>query len=225
MATTTQFEKSQYIIVNGNKVLLKDFLAAKRAAKKVKKVKNKCIVKNETQHKEITELQKDVEDLVKKVTPFKSLQVFYEHSYRSYGNVSEQLFKIIGREFTKFRSKYRDVEKILDTINDCAKKKETCAYDMLNQLAWKVDDMKLALNDLVNKVKETHPTIKHLYGNLPIYNGRMLGGNTPRELGFKHQIFCKSPLQVSKVMADLESAVKTLQTWAANGQDPLTYKI
>lgn len=221
------FETTNTIVVNGQKMSIKEFneLKKQKNTQKQKKRKTKKVyIEIENDYKDNDTLKEDIKNLIKKVSPFKSLNVFYSHAYRSYGKVSEEIMKPYQREYTKFRTRYREVEKQLDEIQTI-KTNESEIYDATTKLAWKVDDMKNALVNLLNKVKEHKQITKRLFEGQPIYDGRMLGGKTPRELGFKHQLFMKSPIYIDKVITDLEKACKKLNEWAKKGKDPLTYKI
>lgn len=225
MSEMDKFEKNNWIVVNGEKVLLKEYLAAKRAAAKVKKKIKSTFVKVDGKYTDIDSLGHEVAELVKKASPFKSLNVFYSHAYRSYGKVSEEIMKPYQSEYLKFQIAYREVEKMLDTIKECSKKKESSIFDFVIRLSWKVDDMRIALNNLVNKVTENRAMTKRLFGGQPIYEGRMLGGKTPRELGFKHQLFMRSQKHINNVMENLESCIATIKKMGETGRNPFEYRI
>lgn len=226
MAGISDFDKTQYITVNGVKMTMADYkksLKPKKAAKKrVRRTGEESTVGN---HKDVSILAEEVEKLIKSSAPFKSLSVFYGHAYRSYGIVSEQIMKPYSREYAAYQSKYREVERIINVMHECGKKKENEIYDFAIQLSWKLDDMKIALNNLINKVSKNREITIRLFKGQPVYEGRMLGGKTPRELGFKHQLFSQSPVKIAKTMSKLEECVNTIKKWGEAGRNPFDYKL
>jgi hypothetical protein len=110
-------------------------------------------------------------------------------------------------------------------MHECGKKKENEIYDFAIQLSWKLDDMKIALNNLINKVSKNREITIRLFKGQPVYEGRMLGGKTPRELGFKHQLFSQSPVKIAKTMGKLEECVNTIKKWGEAGRNPFDYKL
>lgn len=220
-------DKPTTIIVNGKTMSVKEFKAmqkAKKAAKKAKK-QTKTFLATQGEYKDTDTLKSELNDLIKKVAPFKSLNTFYSHAQRSYGNVAEKIFKPISREYTAFRTAFRNVEECLDKIQDC-KSGESEVYDLTTTLSWRVDDMKTALIALCNKAKEEKPITKRLYEGQAVWEGRYYYGNkTPRELGYKQQLFMAHPSVIDKTIKTLEEGISKMQKWANNGQDPLTYKI
>lgn len=228
MVGISELDKTQYITVNGVRMLLSDYKKSKQPKKTTKKrlrrTGSESVVVG-TEYKDVTALAMEVEKLIKSAAPFKSLSVFYSHAYRSYGVVSEQIMKPYRKEYSTYQAKYREVERLIDVMHDCAKKKENEVYDFAIQLSWKLDDMKTALNNLVMKVKDNHEVTIRLYKGQPVYEGRMLGGKTPRELGFKHQLFAQSPVKVYKTMEKLEECVSTIKKWGELGRNPFDYKV
>ena len=226
MASNTEFEKSQYIVVNGKRMLLSEYRKMKKAStpkkKRASRIKATDVVGSG--YKDISFIAIESDKLIKNAAPFKSLSVFYNHAYRSYGKVSEEIMKPYRREYTLYQSKYREVENLIKVMHDCAKNKENEVYDFAIKLSWKLDDMKESLNNLINKVRDNHEVTKRLFGGQPIYEGRKLGGKTERELGFKQQLFCQSPTKICKTMEKLEECVKTIESWGKVGRDPMEYK-
>lgn len=227
MKGISEFDKTQYITINGVKMTIADY---KKSIKPTKAAKKHVRRTGETEvigtdHKDVSMLAVEVEKLIKNAAPFKSLSVFYSHAYRSYGVISEQIMKPFGKEYATYQSKYREVERIINVMHDCGKKKENEIYDFAIQLSWKLDDMKVALNKLCTKVYDRREITTRLYKGQPVYEGRMLGGKTPRELGFKHQLFSQSPVKVSKTMEKLEECVNTINKWGEAGRNPFEYKI
>jgi hypothetical protein len=230
MNTISSLDKTQTITVNGVVMSLAEYKAYKKAnaekkcSKKARK-SPKVIVNDVTIHKDITTISTDVEKLVKSAAPFKSLSVFYRHAYRSYGLISQEIMKPYMRLYTLYQSKWRDVENMINVMHDCSKKKESEVFDFAVQLSWRLDDMKVALNKLIDKVRDNYYNTSKEFKGQPVFEGRMLGGKTPRELGFKQQLFAQSPQKIWKTMNKLEDAVETIKKWGEIGRDPFTYKI
>lgn len=227
MAGIADFDKTTTITVNGVTMTIAEYKKMKRPKKATKKrVRRTGNFGTTGPHKEISALALEVEELIKSAAPFKSLSVFYHHAYRSYGTISEEIMKPFRKEYTAYQSKYREVERLIDVMHDCARKKENEVYDFAIQLAWKVDDMKEALNNLCNKVSNHREVTIRLYKGQPVYEGRMYGNTrTPRELGFKHQLFSQSPLKIIKTMNKLEQAVITIKKWGEAGRNPFDYRL
>lgn len=222
-----ELDKTQYITVNGVTMTIAEFKKSKRPAKSTKKRVRRtgetAIVG--TDHKEVSVLAAEVEKLIKTAAPFKSLSVFYGHAYRSYGVVSEEIMKPYRKEYVAYQSKYREVERIINIMHECGKRKENEIYDFAIQLAWKLDDMKIALNKLIEKVRDNREVTIRLFKGQPVYEGRMLGGKTPRELGFKHQLFSQSPVKIFKTMEKLEECIETIKKWGETGRNPFDYRV
>lgn len=227
MAGFGEFEKSQYILVNGKQMLLSEYKKKVQTKKKAKRVSRKAVdgFAGATQYIDVSTLASEVDKLVKSAAPFKSLSVFYSHAYRSYGKVSEEIMKPYSREYVEYQRAYRTMNETIDIMHDCAKKRENEVYDFAIQLTWKLDNMREKLNKLVNKVKDHKEVTERLYKGQPVYEGRMLGGKAPRELGFKHQLFSQSPLKISKTFDKLEECVNTIKRWGENGRNPFDYKL
>jgi hypothetical protein len=230
MNTISSLDKTQTITVNGVVMSLAEYKASKKALSAEKKSKKtrkspKVIISDVTIHKDITTISADVERLVKSAAPFKSLSTFYRHAYRSYGVVSEKIMKPYMRLYTFYQSKWIEVENCINVMHECSKGKETEVYDFAIQLSWKVDDLKTALNQLIEKVRDNYYNTSHEFKGQPIFEGRMLGGKTPRELGFKQQLFSQSPQKIWKTMNKLEESVRTIKQWGEIGRDPFAYKI
>lgn len=227
MQGISEFDKTNYIVVNGVKMTMAEYKKSKRPVKatkkRVRRTGETTIVG--TDHKEVSLLAGEVEKLIKTAAPFKSLSVFYGHAYRSYGVVSEQIMKPYRKEYVTYQSKYREVERIIDIMHECGKNKENEIYDFAIQLAWKLDDMKIALNALIEKVRDNREVTARLFKGQPVYEGRMLGGKTPRELGFKHQLFSQSPVKIFKTMEKLEECVNTIKKWGETGRNPFDYRV
>ena len=223
----SEFDKTQYITINGVKMTMAEYKKSrqpkKQPKKRVRRTGEDLVVG--TDHKEVSMLAAEVENLVKVAAPFKSLSVFYSHAYRSYGVVSEEIMKPYRKVYSAYQSKYREVERIIDIMHDCAKKRESETYDFAIQLSWKLDDMKIALNNLIEKVRENRETTIRLFKGQPVYEGRMLGGKTPRELGFKHQLFSQPPVKIAKTMSKLEECVNTIRKWGEAGRNPMEYRV
>lgn len=223
----SEFDKTQTITVNGVTMTIADYKKSKRPAKVSKKRVRRSGEDSAigTDHKDVSMLAAEVEKMIKNAAPFKSLSVFYGHAYRSYGLVSEEIMKPYRKEYVAYQSKYREVERIIEIMHDCGRKRENEIYDFAIQLSWKLDDMKIALNKLIEKVRDNREMTIRLFKGQPVYEGRMLGGKTPRELGFKHQLFSQPPVKIVKTMEKLEKCVNTIKKWGEAGRNPFDYKI
>jgi len=207
----------EYIIVNGVKMTKKEWINQVVVKQKERRGKKRFLdlskpKKVEKKAKEISIIAEQIEGMIKQMTALKSVQVFKTHAYKSWGTISNDIFahKGISRPMAQFCVSYGELNSLLKDIQEMAKKNEKAAYQYVEKMVWKLDDMKQNIIDII-KATESSGVCERFKNHEAIYGkGRQLGLQT---------VVTKA----LKTIGSLEETMKTLQQIADNGIDPFKY--
>ena len=210
-------KETDYIIVNGVKMTIEDWKKSviekqkeRRGKKRFLKIeKPKKEVKTK---KEVVEVAEEIENLLKPITTLKSLAAYYDHAYKQWGTIGKQILEHhkIRPHFVFYRAALRDLEKLLDDIQMMSKKNEKAAYQFVEKTAWKAEDIKTHINNIMSGAAES--------GLLDAYKTHECINGKDRRLGLR-TLANKSLKSVSQ----LEDAIEALKKIADNGVDPMNY--
>lgn len=199
-----------YIEIDGVKMTEKEYkeyrkqkLAAK--AKKVKKPKRKP---KDVNTKEISAVALQIEKMLKPLTTLKSFSAYYDHAYRQWGTIARDILNLkeIRPHFVFYRVKVRELERLLDDIQTMAKRNERAAYQYVEKMAWKLDDIKTDINNIAKGVN-TSGVIQQ-FKNHECINGK------GRRLGLETLMN-----RTIKSISEIEDVIGTLQKIADDGVD------
>jgi hypothetical protein len=162
--------------------------------------------------KEVVEVAEEIENLLKPITTLKSLAAYYDHAYKQWGTIGKQILEHhkIRPHFVFYRAALRDLEKLLDDIQMMSKKNEKAAYQFVEKTAWKAEDIKTHINNIMSGAAES--------GLLEAYKTHECINGKGRRLGLR-TLANKSLKSVSQ----LEDAIEALKKIADNGVDPMNY--
>lgn len=185
---------------------------AKKKAEKEAKKQKKTDTAAPSEPKEIGVVASTIEELVKPMTALKSLQVYKNHAYRSWGTIANEIlsYRGIKRPMSSYCVKYAEFNGLIEDIKNMAKRNEKAAYQYVEKLAWKLDDMKSDINAIMKAVNESGVCVT--FKNHEAING------VGRQLGLKTVL--------KKCLANIgamEEAINTLKNIADKGTDPFCY--
>lgn len=199
-----------YIEINGVKMTekqYKEFRKQKLAAstKKAKKPKKQP---KDINTKEISGVALQIEKMLKPLTTLKSFSAYYDHAYRQWGTIARDILNLkeIRPHFVFYRVKVRELEALLDDIQKMAKRNERAAYQYVEKMAWKLDDIKTDINNISKGVNTSGVIQQHRNHECINGTGRRLGLATLMGRTFK-------------AISEIEDVIGTLQKIADNGVD------
>ena len=173
-----------------------------------------------------SQLRGKIAKMLKAAAPLDSLATFWQHAYRSYGNIAYDVMERFDAEYNRFGACYRRIKERLEKIGKWGAKDEYAVYDEARKLSYDVDELSNAIFTLANKIKPFKKEIKAKYGNTPFYTGRMSKDqSSKKELGFCDQLFCKSNQSITHTLANLVSAANEIAEIADMGRNPLSYEV
>jgi hypothetical protein len=179
MATTTNFEQTNIIVVNGVKMTIKEW-------KQTRQQTNNKHKKAQKQVTEITILPEEIKALMKGSKVVNSLAAYYNNGYRQWGNVCKDVInmKDIASPFIKFNIEARKTNNLINEINNIAKHNSKSVYSYVRKLSWQVEDLQNALKTLYNGIDKSG-VIYSPYANSECING------TGKRLGLK-ELMCRA---------------------------------
>ena len=162
--------------------------------------------------KEISLIASEIEKMLKPMITLKSVQVYKNHAYRSWGTIANEILahKGISKPMAEYCVRLGELNKLIEDIQEMAKKNEKAAYQYVEKMAWKLDDMK---QDILNIIKgvENSGVCERFKDHEAIYGeGRQLGLRT---------VVMKS----LNTIGELEGVIARLKEIADNGVDPFKY--
>ena len=133
------------IIIDGVKMTMTEFNNTYRKEKKANN-KKKATKLSDTNTKEISAVAEQIEKLLKPMTALKSIQVYKSHAYRSWGKIANEILahKGISKPMATYCVKYSELNALLAEIQKMAKRNERAAYQYVEKMAWKLDDMNVS---------------------------------------------------------------------------------
>lgn len=208
---------TEYIIVNGERMTIEQWKGSVKAKQKERRGKKRFLdlskpKKAEKKVKEIDAVAEQIEKLLKPIITLKSIQVYKNHAYRSWGTIANEILshKGISKAMSAYCVKFGELNKLVEDIQNMAKANEKAAYQYVDKMAWKLDDMKHDIVDMIKAVEQSG-VCERFKGHEAIYGeGRQLGLRT---------VITKCLTTISEV----EDVIGTLQKIADNGTDPFSY--
>ena len=208
---------TEYIIVNGERKTIEQWKEEVKAKQKERRGKKRFLdlskpKKQKKETKEIGVVAEEIEKLLKPIITLKSIQVYKNHAYRSWGKIANEIFshKGISKAMSAYCVKFGELNKLVEDIQMMAKGNEKAAYQYVDKIAWKLDDMKRDIVEII-KATEESGVCERYKGHEAIYGeGRQLGLQT---------VITKSLATISEV----EEVIATLQEIADKGTDPFSY--
>jgi len=163
--------QSQFIIVNGVKMSVKEFKAMQKANAKKKKASKKVT--------SITILPSEIKEMMRNVKVLKSLVAYHTHGYRQWGTIANLLMglKEIKSPFTNVVINTKQAIRLVEKINKIAKGNDKDVFQYVKKLSWKLEDVKNELDELVKGINSSG--VCHQFRTHECVNG------TGRRLGLR----------------------------------------
>jgi hypothetical protein len=210
--------ENEYIVVDGVKMTIKQWKAMVAEKQKERKGKKRFLKaekkpKKEEKVKEIDAIALEIESMLKQMGTLKSVQVYRTHAYRSWGTIANEILSYHGirKPMTAYCVKFGELYELLTEIQKMAKNNEKAAYQYVEKMAWKLDDMKLNITDMMKAVNESEVCIR--FKNHEAINGK------GRQLGLGTIV-----TKCYKTIGQIESTINDLKRIADNGTDPFHYR-
>lgn len=207
------------IVVNGEKMTIKEWKEMVIAKQKVRRGKKRFLKiekpkKAKKEKKELSAMAEEVEKLIKPMTVLKSLQVYKNHAYRSWGTIASEILSYngISRPMTSYCVKYGELNDLIDKVQELAKKNETAVYQYVDKIGWKLDDMREDIHSVIKGVNDSGVCERFKKHEAIYGEGRQLGLQT---------VITKCLNSIS----ELDGVIKTLHKIVDDGADPFSYKI
>jgi hypothetical protein len=206
--------ENEYIIVNGEKMTIKawkQMVADKQKGRRGKKrfLKLDKPKKSEKKEKEISIVAEQIEKMLKPMITLKSVQVYRNHAYRSWGTIANEI--LAHREISKAMASYcvnfGELNRLVHQIQEMAKGNEKAAYQFVDKLSWKLDDMKTNIKDMMKAVEDSGVCKRYKHHEAIYGEGRQLGLRTV-------------VTKCLKTISEIEDVIGTLRNIADNGTDP-----
>ena len=159
--------------------------------------------------KEISAVAWQIEKMMKPITTLKSFAAYYDHAYRQWGTIARDILNLreIRQPFVFYRVKIGELERLIDDIQRMAKRNEKAAYQYVEKIAWKLDDIKTDIENIRKGIQTSGVIQQHK--NHECING------TGRRLGLQ-TLVGKSFTAISQ----LEDVIGSLKKIADDGTDP-----
>ena len=149
--------------------------------------------------------------MLKPITTLKSLSAYYDHAYRQWGTIANEILghHKIRPHFVRYRVNISELSSLVEEVQKMAKRNEKAAYQYVEKIAWKLEDIKTHITNLMNGAVESG--LMEFYKNEECINGkgRRLGLQTLAGKTFK-------------AISQLEDAIGTLKKIADEGTDPFS---
>ena len=206
--------ENSFIVVNGEKMTIKawkQMVADKQKDRRGKKrfLKNDKPKKVEKKVKEISIVAAEVEKMMKPITALKSFAAYYDHAYRQWGTIANNILqhRNIRPHFVFYRVSVGELERLIEDIEKMAKGNEKAAYQYVEKTAWKLEDIKTHIQNIIKGAVES--------GYMEAYKHEECINGKGRRLGL--QTLANKSL---KAISQLEDVIGTLKKIADNGTDP-----
>ena len=199
------------IIINGIKMTMKEYKDY-RKAKETEKTPKKVIKPQKKTVKEISAVAIEIENMLKQMGTLKSVQVYKNHAYRSWGTIANEILSYYGirKPMAEYCVRFGELNTLLADIQKMAKRNEKAAYQYVDKMAWKLDDMKTNIIDMMKAVEESEVCKRFKNHEAINGNGRQLGLGTIID-------------KCLNIIGQLENTIEELKKIADNGTDPFHY--
>lgn len=197
------------------KKMLADKKKAEAKAEREKaKADGKRIVKKVKVKKanDIDFVSQKVQELMRTMPTLKSIPNYRNHSFKAFGRISREILShhSIKKPMTEFCIQYRELNELIEQVEMLAKRNEKAAYQYVEKIIWKLDDMRTNINLLTKAVNESGVCVRFKDEEAINGKGKALGLATIVK-------------KCAKTIAQMENAVKELEDIIKNGIDPLEY--
>lgn len=217
MASIYENERGNSIlIIGGVKMTLNEYKKMKADEKKAKEKEankgKKRKVKKNTDVKELSEVAKEINSLLTPLTVLKSIYVYKNHAYRSWGTIANDILNLreIRVPMVAYCVKYSEAMKLFGDIEKMAKRNEKDIFQFVEKLSWKLDDMKQDITTLSQGVNRSG--VCQQFKTHECINGK------GRQLGLQTVI-----RKCYKAMDKIEETIKRLKEIADDGIDIMEY--
>lgn len=199
------------IIVNGVKMTMKEYKAY-RKEKEGKKTPKKTAKQKDKAVKEISAVAIEIENMLKQMSTLKSIQVYKNHAYRSWGTIANEIlaYHKIRKPMSEYCVRFGELNTLLEDIQKMAKRNEKAAYQYVEKMAWKLDDMRTNILEMMKAVEESE--VCKRFKNHEAINGK------GRQLGLGTIID-----KCLNTIGQVETTIDELKKIADNGTDPFHY--
>ena len=201
------------IEVNGEKMTIKEWKASVAAKQKERRGKKRFLnlskpKKTEKKEKEISLIAEEIEKMLKPMIVLKSIQVYKNHAYRSWGTIANEILAHDGirKPMTEYCVRLGELNNLVSDIQSMAKRNEKAAYQYVEKVAWKLDDMKQNIVSIIKGVEKSG-VCERFKDHEAIYGkGRQLGLQTV-------------VTKCLKSIGEVETIIESLKKIADNGVD------
>ncbi len=201
------------IEVNGEKMTIKEWKANVAAKQKERRGKKRFLdlskpKKVEKKEKEISLVAEEIEKMMKPMIVLKSIQVYKNHAYRSWGTIANEILAHDGirKPMTEYCVRLGELNNLVYDIQSMAKRNEKAAYQYVEKVAWKLDDMKQNIISIIKGVEKSG-VCERFKDHEAIYGeGRQLGLQTV-------------VTKCLKSIAEVETIIESLKKIADDGVD------
>lgn len=212
MASIYDNEKgTSTIVIGGVRMTLNEY--KKKLKEQKAQTESKPKRKKKTAQKELGIVAKEIECMLKAMSVLKSIQVYKNHAYRSWGTIANEIlsYRGISKPMTMYCVRYGEMNTLLTDIQKMAKRSETSVFQYIEKMAWKLDDMKANIKEMMAAVNESGVCQRFKTHEAINGRGRQLGLGTVIEKAYK-------------AMNDIENAIERLKKIADNGVDAMNYE-
>ena len=207
-------DETTFIVVDGVKMTVKawkDSVVEKQKERRGKKrfLKMDKPKKAEKKEKEIGIVAAEIEKMMKPITVLKSFAAYYDHAYRQWGTIANKILEHhkIRPHFVFYRVSVGELEKLIQDIQKMAKGNEKAAYQYVEKTAWKLEDIKIHIQNIIKGAVES--------GYMEAYKHEECINGKGKRLGL--QTLANKSL---KAISQMEDVIGTLNKIADNGTDP-----
>lgn len=193
---------SDFVLVNGVKMTTKEYKEMMKAKLGItNKPKPKRRKKQET---EIRILGSDIRYMVKSVKLINSLSAYYDNAYRQWGVIGRDLVnhRDIRPHFVLYRMKAREITNKLNDITDMAKRNSKAIYQEIENLSYKLDDIKQIIGNLSSGIVKS--------GLMDLYKDKEFICGVGRRLGIQTLVSrsCMAIKQINDVIRKCQKSIK-----------------
>lgn len=193
---------SDFVLVNGVKMTTKEYKEMMKAKLGItNKPKPKRRKKQET---EIRILGSDIRYMVKSVKLINSLSAYYDNAYRQWGVIGRDLVnhRDIRPHFVLYRMKAREITNKLNDITDMAKRNSKAIYQEIENLSYKLDDIKQIIDNLSSGIVKS--------GLMDLYKDKEFICGAGRRLGIQTLVSrsCMAIKQINDVIRKCQKSIK-----------------
>lgn len=159
--------------------------------------------------KEIGLVAMEVEKLLKPITTLKSLSAYYDHAYRQWGVIAKEILnhRKINSPFISYRISFSELLALVSEIKKLAQKNEKAAYQFVEKITWKLDDIKGHIIDIDKGARDS--------GFIEAYKDKECINGKGRRLGL-NTLILKSYDAINKI----EDVIESLKKIVEDGTDP-----